>query len=45
MALPAHRTRVPEPDHFAPLSALTAGHVDGTDSTASTGDDDNDVAE
>jgi regulator of protease activity HflC (stomatin/prohibitin superfamily) len=45
MALPAHRARVPEPAHLAPISALAAGHADGTDSTAATGDTDTDVAE
>jgi hypothetical protein len=45
MALPAHRARVPEPAHLAPISALADGHADGTDSTAATGDTDTDVAE
>jgi hypothetical protein len=45
MALPAHRMRVPEPAHLAPISALTAGHADGTNSTVATGDTDPDVAE
>jgi hypothetical protein len=45
MALPAHRTQVPEPAHLARFSALTTGHLDGTDSTAATGDTDTHVAE